>query len=359
MILHIFNNQKKFSKGYFKFLVDNGFDLTDMKLIHYGKKDDFFKEEVKLSHYFIRSYASIFGNLRMLIDLFHADKIVVHSLAAPSLLFYLTIFPWFQKKVIWIIWGKDLYFYKIIKEKKIFHKIYEWFRKKSIRNIGTIVTSIQEDYDILKQYYKVTGKYIECNVLYFYSFDNTIGRIKECPAKKTVLLGNSGSVSNNHKEAIELLSRNIQDIKKVYCPLSYGGTKKYRQEIIAYGSQLLGDKFIPLTHFVPLEKYKQILGEIDIGFFNHNRQEGLANIWMLMFMGKTIYLKRDISSAKYFNRVGIKVRHIENIRSEGLKCVQYSDLEENQKRLSEIMSAENSIRSWKQILEIQNCRKEK
>lgn len=352
MILHIFNNQKKFSKGYFKFLKDNGFDLTNMKLIHYGKKDDFFSDEIKIHNYFIRSYVSIFGNIRMLKDLAAADKVVVHSLAAPALLFYLTIFPWLQKKVVWIIWGKDLYFYRLIRKKRIYHRIYEWFRKKSIRNIGTIVTSIREDYDVLKKYYKVSGKYIECNVLYFYSFDSMIGKIKECPKKKTILLGNSGSVSNNHKEAIEILSGNIQNIKKVYCPLSYGGTKNYRKEIVKYGHQLLGEKFIPLINFVPLDRYKQMLEEVDIGFFNHNRQEGLANIWMLMFLGKTIYLKKDISSAKYFERVGIKIRHIEDIRQEGLTCNQYRDLEENQKRLSEIMSAENSVNTWKEILEV-------
>ncbi len=352
MILHIFNNQKKFSKGYFKFLKDNGFDLSNMKLIHYGKKDNFFSDEVKIKHYFVRNYVSILGNIRILKDLFAADKIVVHSLAAPALLFYFTIFPCLQKKVVWVIWGKDLYFYRLIKKKRIHHRIYEWFRIKSIRNIGTIVTSIREDYDILKKFYRVSGNYIECNVLYFYSFNSSIGEIKDCPKEKTVLLGNSGSESNNHKEAIKILSSDVQNIDKVYCPLSYGGAKKYRQEVIEYGKQLLGDKFIPLIDFIPLEQYKQMLEAVDIGLFNHNRQEGLANIWMLMFLGKTIYLKKDISSARYFKRVGIKTNNIEDIKERGLCCNDYGILEENQQRLSHIMSAERSVESWKKILEV-------
>lgn len=352
MILQIFNNQKKFSKGYFEFLKDNGFDLSKMKLIHYGKKDNFFSDKVRIKHYFIRSYVSIFGNIRMLKDLFFAEKIVVHSLAAPILLFYLTIFPWLQKKVVWIIWGKDLYFYRLLKKKRLYHRIYEWFRIKSIRNIGTIVTSIKEDYNVLKKLYHVTGKYIECNVLYFYSFDSTIGEIKKDSKLKTILLGNSGSESNNHKEAIEILSTDVNNIKKVYCPLSYGGTNKYRQEVMKYAYQLLGNKFIPLTSFVSLDRYKKMLEEVDIGLFNHNRQEGLANIWMLMFLGKTIYLKKDVSSMKYFKRVGINVKNIEDIYEQGLLCNKYSILKKNQQNLSDIMSAKNSIQSWKEILEV-------
>lgn len=352
MILHIFNNQLKFSKGYFKFLKDNQFDLSNMYLIHYGKKDPFFSNEIKINNCFIHSYASIWGNLCMLKKLFEAEQIIVHSLASPALLLYLTLFPKLQKKVVWIIWGKDLYFYKLISKKRFYHRIYEWFRKKSIRNIGTIVTSIREDYEVLKSMYQVSGKYIECNVLYFYSFDNTLGNIKPCPKKKTILLGNSGSSSNNHKEAIDVLQNCTSDINKIYCPLSYGGSKKYQKQVSDYGREVLGDKFIPLTDFIPFNQYKQILQEVDIGLFNHNRQEGLANIWMLIFSGKTIYLKKGISSSRYFRRVGIDIKYIEDIKHDGLQCNPDTVLKNNQDILSRIMSAENSVKAWREILQV-------
>lgn len=352
MILHIFNNQLKFSKGYFQFLKESCFDLSSTKLIHYGKKNDFFSNQIGIDAYFVRSYISPIGNIRMIWDLCLAKKIIVHSLASPALLFYLTFFPKLQKKVVWIIWGKDLYFYKLLKKKRIYHKIYEWFRRKSIKNIGTIVTSIPEDYDVLKELYDVSGEYIECNVLYPYSFDNTIGQVQEPSQKKTILLGNSSSKSNNHKEAIKVLSNDIVNIKKVYCPLSYGGDEKYKYEVKDYGYKYLKEKFVPLMDFMPIDEYKNILSEVDIGVFNHNRQEGLANIWTLMFLGKTVYLQKNISSAKYFRRVGIKIKYVENIEQEGVICFEKSIIEDNQKRLSAIMNIDNSVYAWKKILSI-------
>lgn len=352
MIVHIFNKQLKFSKGYFKFLSDSGFDLSNMKLIHYGKKDSFFSNELNLSNYFINSYASIRGNIKLLFDLFYSEKIIIHSLASPALIFYLTIFPKLQEKTVWIIWGKDLHFYHLIKNKKFYHKIYEWFRIRSIRNIGTIVTSIREDYEILKSYYDVNGNYIECNALYFYSFDSTLGKISTPGPKKTILLGNSGSQTNNHIDAIKTLHSRLEEIEKVFCPLSYGGNKQYQKKVIEFGQKELGEKFIPLIDFMSLDQYKKLLSEIDIGIFNHDRQEGLANIWSLMFLGKTIYLKKNNPSASHFERNKIKVKYIENIQNFGLCCNSYEELEKNQYLLKDLMSAENSIKAWENIMKV-------
>lgn len=357
MILHVFNNQLKFSKGYFQFLYDYGFELNEMKLIHYGKKDKFFSNELHMQNDFIRSYFSIIGNIKLLKDMFSAKKIIIHSLASPALIFYLTLFPQLQEKSVWIIWGKDLHFYHLIKNKRFYHNVYEWFRIRSIRNIGTIVTSIREDYDILNKYYTVTGKYIECNVLYYYSFNHVLGDIKYSTGEKNVLLGNSGSESNNHINALKLLYNNKSEIKKLYCPLSYGGSKKYQQAVINCGKKLFGDKFIPLIDFIPLSEYQKILTQIDIGIFNHNRQEGLANIWSLMFLGKTIYLKESNASAKHFQRADIRIKYIEEISQAGLECFEVEILKKNQNLLKKMMSAENSVYAWRKIMDLEENEK--
>ena len=85
MIVHIFNDQKKFSLGFFRFLRDAGFDLSDTRLWHYGKKSgDYAACGVKAS--FIRSWFQPFGHLKMYRDLKKADRIVIHSLASPFLI---------------------------------------------------------------------------------------------------------------------------------------------------------------------------------------------------------------------------------------------------------------------------------
>ena len=91
MILHVFNDQKKFSKGYFKMLKDYNFDLEEMELVHHGKKDNYFIDEIGIKTLFVKSYLSIVGNIKMLKKLKEADKIIIHSLASPTLLLALSI----------------------------------------------------------------------------------------------------------------------------------------------------------------------------------------------------------------------------------------------------------------------------
>lgn len=351
MILHVFNNQKKFSKGYFKMLKDHNFDLKDMELIHYGSKDDYFSKEIGINTLWIKSFISIIGNVKMLPKLFNADSIVVHSLASPALIFYLVLFKKIQKKVTWVIWGKDLYFYKLSTKKTVFHEIYEWFRKKCFKNIGKIVTILEGDYSRLQQWYDVTGKHIVCNDLYHYAVDTQIGEIVANElSDKIILLGNSGSVTNRHIEAIDKI-KSCTNISKIYCPLSYGGNKKYYQKVIAYGKEVFGDKFVPLVDFMQRDAYEDMLNSVDIGIFNYNRQEGLGNIWMLMFLGKTIYLNKDTSTGEFFDEFDIRyIDFSEGIKGEKVEILSEVELKKNQTKLGEKINVESSVQKWREIL---------
>ena len=109
MVLHIFNNQKKFSKGYFQFLKDNDIDLSGHELVHYGNKDSFFHDTIGINTVFIRNFFSP-KNIILLKKLREADRIIIHSLASPALLAQIAASPNLAKRCVWIIWGKDLYF---------------------------------------------------------------------------------------------------------------------------------------------------------------------------------------------------------------------------------------------------------
>lgn len=349
MILHVFNDQKKFSKGYFKMLKDHQFDLDEMELIHHGKEDNYFKDEIGIKTIFVKSYLSIIGNIRLIKKLRQADKIVVHSLAAPALLLAFSMSKKLQKKTTWVIWGKDLYFYQLLRKRRFYHKVYEFFRKKSIKNIGTIVTILEEDYHLLKEWYEVSGRHIECNDLYHYSIDTLTKDIKhENVEKLTVLLGNSGSVTNNHINAIDKI-KNCSNIEKIYCPLSYGGKKSYYQKVIEHGKSVFGEKFIPLTEFMKKDEYEEMLNSVDVGVFNYNRQEGLGNIWMLMFMGKTIYLNSDTATGKFFDRIGVEYKKFDNVGN-GLNILDTNKLKQNQEILGQKLTVEISVEKWRKIL---------
>lgn len=349
MIVHIFNDQKKFSKGYFKMLKDYNFDLSNQVLFHYGIKDETY-EEFGIQSFFIKSWFVPFGHLKMLKYMKKADKIIIHSLASPILLLYLYLFPELCKKSTWAIWGKDLYFYHLSKKITIFHKIYEFFRKRVFKRIAVIVSFFDEEYDLAKEWYGVTAKGIEQTLFYPYSKDLRESEPIDKQDNFNVMLGNSASLTNEHIEALRILKTNENKINKIYVPLSYGGKKKYAEKVMEEGYKLFGDKFVPMKEFIPFDEYTEILENIDIAVYNHRRQEALSNIYSLIMKGKTIYLVEGISTWKYFKRIGLKIGNINNIPQEGINNFTVEQRKRNIEILKEKVNIELSVANWKEIL---------
>jgi hypothetical protein len=158
-----------------------------------------------------------------------------------------------------------------------------------------------------------------------------------------ILLGNSADPSNNHIEVFNKLTNYKDSDIKVYTPLSYGN-KKYAQNIINQGKKLLGDKFVPITDFMPKEEYLTLLAKIDIAVFNHNRQQAMGNIITLLGLGKTVYLKQDISSAILLKNHGIKTFDLQMFK---LEVADSKIIKTNIDKVKDYFSADNLSRQTK------------
>ncbi len=351
MILHIFNDQKKFSKEFFKVLYDNSFNLREHELFHYGKKDEYF-EKIGVKTTFLKSWFLPFGHLKLLRELKRSDKVMIHCLASPMLLLILFFYPNICNKCIWSIWGKDLYFYHTCKKRTIFHMIYELFRKKVIKNMGTVVTMFKEEGDILKEWYNIEDKRIFYGFIYISGSDmsDEVKKEKSIREKKVLLLGNSASITNNHIDALNKLKSCYDKIENIYCPLSYGGSKKYAKSVGEKGKKLFGNKFIPIYNFMPKDKYFAMMEDIDVGIFNNNRQEALGNIGTMISKHKTLYMQKDISTSKYFRRIGIKVKYIEDIKNE-IEEFDYETLKHNKEVYLNNVKLDDTINLLHKILD--------
>ncbi len=353
MILHIFNDQKKFSKGYFQMLSDNGISLDNMMLLHYGKKEDYF-EKLGVKTSFISDFFNPFSNIKLIKPMFTADKIIVHSLASPYLLLLIAMFPYVGKKIDWVIWGKDLYFYKLLNKPKLYHKIYESLRRKAISRVERICSILKEDYDLACQWYNTKATNIEMITLYPYALNLSVDK-EECDKKqqnkKVVLLGNSASKTNNHIDALEMLKACEGNIDSIICPLSYGGSKKYVDKVICAGKELFGDKFQPLCDFMPKDEYFQMMRRVDVGVYNYNRQEGLGNIWSLILSGKTVYMKHDTSTTSFFKRNGIVVNDVADFSNGQINKLSKEVIDSNIDILTPLIGVEMSISKWKEVFE--------
>ena len=350
MIVHIFNDQKKFSLGFFRFLKDEGFDLKDTRVWHYGKPSaEFEKTGVKIR--FIRSWLIPPGHGRMYRELKQADRIIIHSLASPFLIGMLRMNRKLCEKTWWVIWGKDLYLYRLSRKKSLPLKLYEAFRKPVMRDIRHIISALPGDYELARKWYGSRADYTPLPMLYPYCIDYGQGaKAEAAPEKMTILVGNSASRTNEHEEAIRILAESGgEHLGKVYCPLSYGGPKKYAGQVAAYGREKLGDRFIPLMDYMPFEEYRKIWNSADAAVYNQKRQEALGNIYSLIMMKKTVYLRPGTSTADYMEAIGVRTPAFrEGCRMEALDP---ETRERNAERLLAEIRPEKSREAWARVLQ--------
>jgi len=343
-ILHIFNDQKKFSKDFFDFLLKHHFDLSIHSLFHYGKDDPYYARFGM--PYLFSSYFSVWKHLKLLKMMFGNEKIIVHSLASPWLLLYLSLFPGLGQKVHWAIWGKDLYYYRLLEKKHLHHHIYEFFRKKVFKNIGNTLVYVKGDYELAQQWYGVKGKNYDC----FMYPSNLHKEIDINPREHTTIniqIGNSAERSNNHFDVFEMLLPYREENIRIYAPLSYGD-RTYANEVIKKGKALFGKKFIPLTEFIPYSEYLDYLGTIDIVIFGHKRQQALGNSIILLGLGKKVYMRNDITTWEFFHDISVKVYNIEKFN---LNLLDESIKKSNKENIKAYFSEERLVSQLKRLFE--------
>lgn len=292
-----------------------------------------------------------FNSLVLLIKgLYTSKKVHLHSLFMTKVVILLYLQPWLLKKCYWVIWGADLYCY-LRERKTIKSKVYESIRRKVIRNIGNLITHIKGDYELAKKWYRAKGKY-------YYSFmypsnmykEYNLSTIKKVNDKKYIQVGNSADPTNNHIEVFEKLLPFTDKNFEIICPLSYGD-KKYANYVIQKGKEMFGEKFTPLTEFMPFEKYLEILAKIDIAIFNHRRQQAVGNITTLLSLGKKIYIRDDITTWEFCKEHGLKVYSTNSELNSLFEPMEENDCNINHQNIKKHFSEKNLIKDWNKIFD--------
>ena len=344
MILHV-AALDKFIPPFIDFLSKH-FDLTQHRFWLKGDRDRYQYQDTP-NIYQLKSglLGTLIGYQRLVVDLHKAKKIIIHGLFDPRILLILSGMPWLLQKCYWIIWGGDLYARKN-KEKDWRWVLKEILRKIVIKKMGHLVTYIEGDVKLARDWYGATGKYHECLVYTsnLYSDLSTTTSVRETT---NIQVGNSADPSNNHIEALEkLLPYKDFDIK-IYVPLSYGD-QKHASTVIKKGSDWFGEKFIPLTEFMPFNEYLKILGDIDIAIFNHKRQQAMGNTITLLGLGKKVFLRSDVTPWEMFKEKKIFVYDIDRIN---ISKIDYKISKKNQESIRNNFSTGKLEAQLKNIFE--------
>ena len=314
-IVHLLYNDK-FIKPFIEFVEEHKI-IGEHTYIYFGGEPEDRFPYAKNSNVRILDYeSSHLTKISSLMKYFYrADKIILHSLIDAYIIRFLYYQPWLLKKCYWIIWGADLYYHIFARKDKVYYRQEKW-RKRVIGNMGYIITNVKGDYELAQKWYGVKGEYLHC-----IKYPDSLYRDYYIKSRETatinIQIGNSADPSNNHLEVLEKLKEYKDEDIKIFIPLSYGN-KEYAKEVIVKANEIFGKKFIPLTEFMPFEKYLEFLSDIDIAVFAHKRQQAMGNIITLLWLGKKVYMRSDITTWKLFEDIDVKVFDINDIKIDKL-----------------------------------------
>ena len=304
----------------------------------------------------------------VILDPTSTDVIVIHNLSSLPCEYIKEIHP--RIKVVWFSWGFDTYNnqkpqFPLIplkhqikpKTMNLRYRLRFWneslrlFFKNTNKNIlikrHIFIDSIHRidyysgvfpiEYDFLKKHPFFRAK----QILFSYPFEKDTIKKENLyhdifPKGKTIQIGNCGKILSNHRNTFWLLQKMDLKDRKILVPLSYGGNNLYRSTVYEKGRQLFGDKFIPLTSFIELDKYIELTKSVSVAIYNIIRQMAVGYILLNLWNGAKVFLPEDSINYKHFKSLGYKVFSLEK------------DL--NQKAIDTFLSDEDIIENRKKIL---------
>ena len=293
-------------------------------------------------HYFTyikrKECIRIFRSCELLMALNSYDVIVLHGLRAGAYEL-LNMLP-NTIKVVWFAWGYDLY--TIPTKNRPFIKIplYRPLTKQAIRNnlrgylaewhvelnylrdrmsiekaisrVDYFSGVIPQEYEMMKRNPFFKAKRLD---FHYFSLNDEVSEINlknPSPTGDNILIGNSGDPTNNHLDAFQYL-RTIDILdKKIYVPLSYGGTERYREEVKSVGKKYWGDSFVPLDTFLPYEEYCKIISSCGNVVMFHERQQAMGNIRQGLWYGCKVFLSISGLPYRYYNNLGLQVFSVQH-----------------------------------------------
>lgn len=186
-----------------------------------------------------------------------------------------------KKKIVWSIWGGDLY--NPINEKKPL--------VEEVRYIDAITTVEIGDYKVFRKTY---GE--KMRLEFRYPGNVELSEI-HIPAtkKKRIIIGNSGDPSNNHIEIIKILATK-NDIKDylLVIPMSYSAPPEYifriKKELADKGLLEISEI---LEHILPTKEYLELLADSEILITAHRRQQAVGNLAASIYFGNKTILRKE------------------------------------------------------------------
>lgn len=374
MILHIVSDEKFIDDAYKMFHAaapgENRFLLVSNrpKQLKYIKETpvEFISEREFLGKKFAKS-----------LDTY--DFVVFHSLSSERYL-QLIMNAGPKVKFVWIGFGADYYRYlnapllmpktqklydqllsDIEKTPSLKERVKHYFKKKlylkDINNREKVINRIDffapvlpEEYEMVKNaFHEFSPKPIDWN---YGTLQILVGNYDTFrPEGDNILLGNSATFTNNHLEAFDVIKKINLEGRRIITPLSYGNPS-YKEIIIEEGRRVFDEHFVPLTDFMPLNEYKQILSSCSICIQNYLRQQGTGNSVLMMYLGAKVFLNEANPFYRFLKNNGAILYKMEELSDENISTpLSDEEISNNREVLERFISEDVVLAKTKNLID--------
>ena len=171
-----------------------------------------------------------------------------------------------------------------------------------------------------------------------------------------ILLGNSAAASNNHLDALQYLHHKLKKPRQaqVIVPLSYGGSARYLEKVVATGRKLFGNQFMPLIDFMDKNAYYAMLHSIDVGIFYSVRPQAAGNINWFLGNNKPVVLLKENTLFHFYKRKGFDVLDTESFDASLSKDASNTNNTRNVEIMNKEFGEHVTGSRYRMILEIEN-----
>lgn len=289
------------------------------------------------------------------------DCIIAHGMVNVKVLTLFYLWPNLLKKTNWVIWGGDIYDNSDSKQGLPARLICS-MRKFVYPRVRWATSLSRRDYAYARKQYGLSAFEFEgCYPVPASTNSKLISDLRSngghgCNSgTKTIQVGNSATVSNQHIDALNELSRYKDEDIEVFLPLNYGpaGYEQYATHVIKHAEKLFGsNKVVALRDQVDGAAYLKMLAKVDVGVFNNNRQQAMGNISQLLLLGTKIYIRKDVSMWDHFDSLGCQLNSFESIRSQSFnEFIRYDKCqrEANASIIEKRHAIEEKVRTWTYI----------
>ncbi len=299
---------------------------NDAEELKYTKSD-----KVKVARLYSKEFYRTIG------DICKYDVVYVHYFTSALSDFVLSIPR--SIPLVWVFWGGDGFEHPAIRQRILkpltlkyynqtsvskyrekgwgnpFKKLLDNTERKWKRAVGRFdyfCHYIEEDWILLRNEFDLKASLIDFNYGGWYQLTDICTSLR-CSSGGNICLGNSGDISNNHLDAIEMLIGKLSAGQKIYAPLSYAApSREYVDVVSCKGHEFFGADFIPLTAFLQKHEYDEILESCHYVIMPHIRSQAFGNIQFALARGKKIYMSCESSLYRLLKGQGFKIFNIED-----------------------------------------------